>query len=107
MTSVWAAFSAWRDFAWTMIELIEPYPVSVSWTAVSGAIATSSWSVVPLEPLEVGDADHREVGAVDLDGVADRVGAVEQLGDDRRADHQHAAVRLLLGLVNHAPLAIE
>jgi hypothetical protein len=53
VTSVWAALSRSRDFACTVIESIDPYPVRVSCTAVSGAKATSSWSVVPLDPFEL------------------------------------------------------
>ena len=35
-----------------MIWLRPPYPASVSWTAVSGAITTSSWFEVPFDPFD-------------------------------------------------------
>ena len=52
MTSVCAAFNSAREFAWTMIWLRPPYPASVSCTAVSGAMTTSSWLEVPLDPFD-------------------------------------------------------
>ena len=46
--------------------------------------------------LGVGHPDDLEVGAVDLDGLADRVLAAEQLADHRRPDHQDAVVAVVL-----------
>ena len=51
MTWASAFPSAPREVAWTTIESMSPYPVSVSCTAVSGASATSSWSWRPFEPF--------------------------------------------------------
>ena len=50
----------------------------------------------PVRSLGRGHADDLEVRAVDLDRLADRIRAAEQLADDGRADHEHAVVVLLV-----------
>ncbi len=103
VTSVWAAFSWSRDLAWTMIGLM----LAVAGQGVLHRGQRREGDVVlvggAVGALGGGDADDLEVGAVDLDRVADRALAGEQLADHGRSDDQHAGVRLLLGVGEPGP----
>src|SRR5438132_4945885 len=79
-------------------------PTSRSCAVVSGTMTMSSWSWIPFEPFGVSRPSNLERRAAQLDRLAERIGAAEEIRRDGGADDGDARLLRLVRRGDERPL---